>query len=415
MTLMEEAAKGNITNIMVKSAKMENIEVEKIVRGLARGEIVIPHNVNRSATPCAIGKHASTKVNANVGSSPDHDDVDLEVKKAKIAVKYGSDTVMDLSTGKSLSKIRKAILKNVDVPVGTVPIYEAGVKARKKKGAVIHMDEDDMLKAIETQAKDGVDFMTIHCGVTKDIVDKLSKSERIMGIVSRGGAFIAAWIKYNEKENPLYQNFEYILDIAYEYDVTLSLGDGLRPGCLYDASDMLQIRELINLGELVAKAREKNVQCMVEGPGHMPLDQIAANVKIQKSICKNAPFYVLGPIVTDISPGYDHITAAIGGAIAAAAGADFLCYVTPTEHLSIPGIKEVKEGVIAAKIAAQAADVSKGLSKAWSKELKMSEARKDFKWDEQFKLALDPKKAKNIMNQVKEHVLCVENIVQLKF
>ncbi|ADP77304.1 hydroxymethylpyrimidine synthase [Methanothermus fervidus DSM 2088] len=394
MTLMEEAAKGNITNIMVKSAKMENIEVEKIVRGLARGEIVIPHNVNRSATPCAIGKHASTKVNANVGSSPDHDDVDLEVKKAKIAVKYGSDTVMDLSTGKSLSKIRKAILKNVDVPVGTVPIYEAGVKARKKKGAVIHMDEDDMLKAIETQAKDGVDFMTIHCGVTKDIVDKLSKSERIMGIVSRGGAFIAAWIKYNEKENPLYQNFEYILDIAYEYDVTLSLGDGLRPGCLYDASDMLQIRELINLGELVAKAREKNVQCMVEGPGHMPLDQIAANVKIQKSICKNAPFYVLGPIVTDISPGYDHITAAIGGAIAAAAGADFLCYVTPTEHLSIPGIKEVKEGVIAAKIAAQAADVSKGLSKAWSKELKMSEARKDFKWDEQFKLALDPKKAK---------------------
>lgn len=405
---MEQARKGHITPVMQEVARIEDIDVQKLIRGLSKGHIVIPQNMNRETAPCAVGEGLSTKINANVGSSSEKEDIDQEIEKALVAVQYGAHAVMDLSTGPGLKEVRKAILKAIDVPIGTVPIYEAGVAARLRGETVIDMTEDDMFKAVENQAKEGVDFMTLHCGITRDTVDKLIRAKRIMGVVSRGGAFLASWIKHNEQENPLYKNYDYLLEIAYEYDITLSLGDGLRPGCLSDASDIPQIQELITLGDLVQKARDVDVQCMVEGPGHVPLDQIAANMKIQKTICKGAPFYVLGPIVTDLAPGYDHITSAIGGAIAASSGADFLCYVTPAEHLAIPGIDEVKEGVIASKIAAQAADVSLGLKSAWENEKEMSHARRNFDWEKQFELAFDSEKPKKFRKEcpVEEDDMC---------
>ncbi|MDP3034898.1 MAG: phosphomethylpyrimidine synthase [Methanobacteriaceae archaeon] len=408
MTQMEQAKKGHITPEMQEVARIEDIDIQKLIRGLSDGRIVIPRNLNRESTSCAVGEGLSTKINANVGSSSEMEDIDLEVEKALVAVKYGAHAVMDLSTGPGIKEIRKAILKSIDVPIGTVPIYEAGVAARSRGETIIDMTEEDMFRAVENQAKDGVDFMTLHCGITKDTVDKLIRAERVMGVVSRGGAFLASWIKHNGQENPLYENYEYLLEIAYEYDVTLSLGDGLRPGCLSDATDIPQIQELITLGDLVQKARDADVQCMVEGPGHVPLDQIAANMKIQKTICKGAPFYVLGPIVTDMAPGYDHITSAIGGAIAASSGADFLCYVTPAEHLTIPGIEDVKEGVIASRIAAQAADVSLGLKSAWENEKKMSHARRNFDWEKQFELAFDSEKPKKFRKEcpVEEDDMC---------
>jgi len=389
VTQLESARKGQITNEMEKVAKEENIEIQKLIKRLSKGYITIPKNVNGKSIPKGIGKGLTTKINANVGSSSEIENIEKEVEKARTAVKYGADAVMDLSTGSHLNEVRKEIIRAIEVPIGTVPIYEAAVGASKKKGAVINMDEDDMFNAIINQAREGVDFMTIHSGITMDTVDKIRNSNRIMGIVSRGGAFLAAWILQNKEENPLYKNFDYLLEIAHEYDVTLSLGDGLRPGCLADASDIPQIQELIILGQLVERAREAGVQVMVEGPGHVPLDQIEANMKIQKTICKGAPFYVLGPIVTDLAPGYDHITSAIGGAIAAFSGADFLCYVTPREHLAIPDVEAVKEGVIASKIAAQAADVAKGIKNAWNSELQMARARRCFNWEKQFELAFD--------------------------
>lgn len=392
MTQIEEARKGNITPEMEEVARLEGIDIKKIVSGLAKGHIVIPKNVGRSIKPCAIGEGLTTKINANIGSSSEMDNIDYEIEKALTAVKYGAHAVMDLSTGDNLNETRKAIIKNIDVPLGTVPIYEVGVAAQKKNKTVIDMTEDDMFKVIESQAKEGVDFMTVHCGITKNTVDKLLKSNRIMGVVSRGGAFLSAWIKHNDEENPFYKNYDYLLELAYEYDVTLSLGDGLRPGCLSDATDIPQIQELITLGELVKEARAADVQCMVEGPGHVPLDQIAANMKLQKTICDYAPFYVLGPIVTDLAPGYDHITSAIGGTIAAFSGANFLCYVTPAEHLAIPELEDVKDGVIASRIAAQAADVANGISSAWAKEKEMSIARRKFDWEKQFDLAFDSEK-----------------------
>lgn len=391
---MDSAIKGKITKEMQVIAEKENIDVHKIIKRVAKGHIAIPKNIIRETIPLGVGKGLKTKINANIGSSSELEDVDLEVKKAKIAVDYGADTIMDLSTGHDFENVRKKVMSAVNVPIGTVPIYEAGVVASEKKGAVIHMDEDDMFKAIINQAKDGVDFMTVHCGITRDTVDKLKRSNRLMGIVSRGGAFLTAWIMHNDEENPLHKNYDYLLEIAREYDITLSLGDGMRPGCLNDASDIPQIEELLILGDLVQRARDYAVQTMVEGPGHMPLDQIKSNMKIQKTICKNAPFYVLGPIVTDMAPGYDHITSAIGGAIAASSGADFLCYVTPSEHLAIPDVESVKEGVIASKIAAQAADVSLGIRNAWDNEISMSKARKNFDWEKQFELAFDHQKPK---------------------
>lgn len=389
---MQQALKGQITDEMKKVAEMEDIDIHKLVRGLAEGRIIIPKNIEGKSRAVGIGKGLATKINANVGSSSELEKVKWEVEKAKAAVKYGADTVMDLSTGPDYEKVRKAIMESVDVPIGTVPIYEAGITASKKKGAVINMDEDDMFHAIENQAKAGVDFITVHCGITMDLIEKVKTSNRIMGIVSRGGSFLAAWILKNQEENPLYSNYDYLLEIAAEYDVTLSLGDGLRPGCLHDASDVPQIQELVTLGGLVERAREKGVQVMVEGPGHVPINQIQANMQIQKTVCKEAPFYVLGPLVTDLAPGYDHITSAIGGAIAAASGADFLCYVTPAEHLAIPNVEDVKDGVIASKIAAEAADVAKGVGNAWKRELEMAHARKDFDWEKQFELAFDHEK-----------------------
>ncbi|MEE1156760.1 MAG: phosphomethylpyrimidine synthase [Methanobrevibacter sp.] len=392
MTQKSEAVKGNITPEMEDVSKNENIDVNKLVKLIADGKVVIPKNVNSDVKACGIGEGLTTKINANIGSSSKIDDLDLEINKAKLAVEYGADAIMDLSTGSDLKLFRKKIMESTDVIIGTVPIYEAGVVTLGKNKKIIDMDPDDIFKAIENQAREGVDFMTLHCGITKDLVSKLEKQKRMMGIVSRGGTFMASWIKHNDLENPLYENYDYLLELSYEYDITLSLGDGLRPGCLADASDIPQIQELVNLGGLVKRAQDANVQVMVEGPGHMPLNQIKANMEIQKTICYGAPFYVLGPLVTDLAPGYDHITSAIGGAIAASSGANFLCYVTPAEHLSLPSLEDVKEGVIASKIAAEAADVARGLPQAWKKERAMAKARKEFDWDGQFDLAIDKSK-----------------------
>lgn len=403
MTQLEQAQKGQITPEMEKIAKTEDIEVKQIMRRISKGHIVIPKNINGKSTPLGIGKGLKTKVNANVGSSSEQEEITWEVEKAKTAVKYGADTIMDLSTGPRLEEIRNAIMDEVNAPIGTVPVYEAAVKSSKSKGAIINMDEDDIFRAIINQAEEGVDFITVHCGITKDTVEKVKNSDRIMGIVSRGGAFTAAWILKNEEENPLYKNYDYLLEIAKEHDVTLSLGDGLRPGCIHDATDIPQISELITLGTLVERARKNGVQVMVEGPGHVPLNQIETNIQLQKTVCKGAPFYVLGPLVTDMAPGYDHITSAIGGAIAAAAGADYLCYVTPAEHLSIPDEDDVKQGVIASKIAAQAADVAKGIKNARSNEIKMAQARKEFNWDLQFDLAIDHEKPRTCHERRPSH------------
>ena len=392
MTQLKEAKKGKITEEIEIVAKNENIDIKKLINLISCGKVVIPKNFNRTTKVCGIGQGLRTKINANIGSSSKMEDIDLEVEKAKVSVEYGADAVMDLSIGPKLNEFRKKIIESVNVPIGTVPIYEAGVANQNKNKTIVDMNEDDIFKAIENQAKEGIDFMTLHCGINKDLVEKLQNSDRIMGIVSRGGTFLASWIIHNNLENPLYENYDYILEIANEHDVTLSLGDGLRPGCLSDGTDICQIQELVNLGALVKRAQEANVQVMVEGPGHMPMNQIASNMQIQKTLCFNAPFYVLGPIVTDLAPGYDHITSAIGGAIAAQNGADFLCYVTPAEHLAIPNLQDVKEGVIASKIAAQAADVALGLESAWKDELAMSKARRNFDWEKQFELSFDKEK-----------------------
>jgi phosphomethylpyrimidine synthase len=391
---MVEARRGVATKEMQAVARAEGKPVEYIVRMLARGRIVIPRNVKREGIEVrGIGEGLRTKVNANVGTSPDYANVEEEVEKARIAVRYGADTVMDLSIGGKIDEVRKRILKVVEVPVGTVPIYQAAIEAAEK-GSLIDMTADDIFNAIRKHAADGVDFVTVHCGVTKSAVEALRRRGRLVNVVSRGGSFLVAWMVHHDKENPLYEEFDYLLEIAQEYDLTLSLGDGMRPGCLADASDRAQFQELLILGELVERAWAKNVQVIVEGPGHLPLDHIEANVKLQKSICKGAPFYVLGPIVTDIAPGYDHIVGAIGGAMAAWAGADFLCYVTPSEHLCLPSLEDVKEGVIAARIAAHVADIARGVDA--ERDAEMARARKELNWTKQFELAIDPEKAKEI-------------------
>ncbi|NIP34498.1 MAG: phosphomethylpyrimidine synthase ThiC, partial [Thermoplasmata archaeon] len=332
-------------------------------------------------------------VNANVGSSKDRADLDTEVRKARVAVGAGAHTVMDLSTGGDIDAIRRAIIEAVDVPVGTVPIYQAGVRAARES-SIVEMTADDMLGGIEAHARDGVDFVTVHCGITMTSVERLQRQGRITGVVSRGGSFLVAWILHNEEENPLYSRFDQLLDIAHEHDLTLSLGDGLRPGSLADSTDRAQVQETLILGELVERSRVAGVQVMVEGPGHIPIHEIEANVRLQKAACRGAPFYVLGPLVTDIAPGYDHITGAIGGTLAAWAGADFLCYVTPTEHLGLPEEEDVKEGVVASLIAAHAADIARGID--LDRDLAMAEARKALDWDRMFHLALDPDKAREM-------------------
>ncbi len=403
MVIQMKAAKmGQITEEMRIAAKEEDESPKKICRRIATGRIVITRNMEReNVIPLGIGEGLRTKINANVGTSADLCDLNLEVEKAKIAVNYGADTVMDLSTSGNLDEIRRTILNAVDVPIGTVPIYQTAIETIKDKEAIIHMDEDDIFNTIEKHAKDGVDFMTVHCGVTQQIVKRIAKHPRLMGIVSRGGTFLAAWILHHNKENPLYANYDYLLEIAKKYDFALSLGDGLRPGCIFDATDWSQIQELLTIGELVERAREADVQAIVEGPGHVPLDQIESNIQLEKSICNGAPFYVLGPVVTEIAPGYDHIVGAIGGTLAGLAGADFLCYLTPAEHLGLPTLEDVKEGVIVTKIAAHAVDIVKLGAKASIRDLAMAKARANLDWRKQIENALDSEKAKQIRGRIK--------------
>lgn len=401
-TQIEVAKRGQITEEMRIVAKDEGESPQALCQRIAQGTVIITRNIQREKVhPIGIGKGLRTKVNANVGTSLDLCDLKLEIRKAKVAVRYGADTIMDLSTAGDLDEIRRAIIRAVNVPIGTVPIYQAAIEAAKKKGAIIHMTEDDIFNTVDRHAKDGVDFMTVHCGVTQQIVKRLAKHPRLMGVVSRGGTFLAAWILHHNRENPLYANYDYLLEIAKKHDFALSLGDGLRPGCIFDSTDWAQIQELLTIGELVERARAANVQVMVEGPGHLPLNAVAANVQLEKSICKDAPFYVLGPVVTEIAPGYDHIVGAIGGALAGLGGADFLCYLTLAEHLGLPSLEDVKEGVIATKIAAHAADIAKLGAKAAAQDLAMARARANLDWKEQFKNAIDPGKAKRVHGRVR--------------
>lgn len=395
MTQIEKAKNNLITEEMKVVASDEGVEVDLLRRKIADGKVVIPHNVKHDFKNFkGIGEGLRTKVNVNIGTSPDEDELERELEKAEIAVKAGADSIMDLSTGGDLTRIRKAILESVNLPVGTVPIYQAAIEAVRRGKSIMDMDERSILGVIREHAEDGVDFMTIHCGVTKEVIERLRKRGRVMDIVSRGGAFLIEWMVYHGRENPLYQYFDEILDMAKEYDVTLSLGDGLRPGCIADATDSPQIQELIILGELRERAWSRGIQVMIEGPGHLPLHQIRANVLLEKELCGGAPFYVLGPVVTDVAPGYDHITGAIGGAVAGMAGADFLCYVTPGEHLRLPTLEDVREGVIVTRIAAHAADLAKEIPAALDWDFKISKERRELNWDKQIALSIDPEKAK---------------------
>ena len=411
MTQLEAARRGMITEKMKQAAAAEGVAPEFIREGLAAGTIVICHNDLRhpNGIPLAVGAGLRTKINANIGSSSDDTDMQKELEKARIAVKYGADAIMDLSTGGPVDEIRRAVVAETSACIGSVPLYQAALDAvRVKKKAIVDMTVDDIFAGIIKHAEDGVDFITVHCGVTLGTVERMKNEGRIMDVVSRGGAFTIEWMKYNKKENPLFEHFDKLLEITKQYDMTLSLGDGFRPGCLADATDRAQIHELILLGELTQRAQEAGVQVMIEGPGHVPLNQIQTNIQLQKRLCHGAPFYVLGPLVTDIAPGYDHITCAIGGAIAAAAGADFLCYVTPSEHLRLPDVQDVRDGVIASRIAAHAADIAKGVKGAMDKDIAMARCRKKLDWEGQFALALDPDKARQFREDspVSDHGAC---------
>ncbi len=397
MTQLEAARKGMITEEMKKAADFEGVEPEQIRMGIEEGVIIITKNLlHRKIDGLAVGRGLKTKVNANIGSSQDRVDVKEELEKLKVAIEAGADAVMDLSTGGDLNAIRREIMDASTVPIGTVPIYQAAYDARKRGKSFVELTADEIFASIEGHAEDGVDFVTVHCGVTQRSVERVKKQGRIMGIVSRGGALTAEWMRFNKKENPLFDEFPRLLKVAKRYDLVLSLGDGLRPGCLADATDRGQVEELIILGELAKRAFDEGVQVMIEGPGHVPMDQIEANILLQKRLCNGAPFYVLGPLVTDIAPGYDHITSAIGGAIAASAGADFLCYVTPSEHLRLPTIEDVKEGVIASRIAAHAGDIAKRAKGAMEADIRLAKARKALDWDEQIRLSIDPKRARSL-------------------
>lgn len=401
-TIIERLKRGQSVDAVAAVAKDEGVDESYIIEGLLSGFIVIPLNINRrDIKVVGVGRGLRTKVNANIGTSDEYPSVDEELKKLDVAIKAGTDTVMDLSTGGPLIEIRKKILSRCKIPLGTVPIYQAAVVAMDRYGSIVEMTVDDIFDVIESQAAGGVDFMTVHAGITWKTLNTLQQQGRVADIVSRGGAFTVGWMIHNNLENPLYEQYDRLLDIARRYDVTLSLGDGLRPGCIADASDRAQFQELLILGELVDRARAADVQVMVEGPGHVPFDQIEPNIKIEKEVCKGAPFYVLGPLVTDIAPGYDHITAAIGGTMAAVSGADFLCYVTPREHLGLPTAEDVREGVIASRIAAHAADIVKGVKGAREWDLSMARARKALDWNEQIRLSIDPEKSAKAYNERK--------------
>ncbi|MCX5693908.1 MAG: phosphomethylpyrimidine synthase ThiC [Candidatus Omnitrophica bacterium] len=395
MTQLEYAKKNIITPLMRKVAHLERISPKELIRLIRLGQVVIPSNIkHKIKKPFAVGKGLSTKVNANIGTSTDESRIAEEIQKLNIAIKYGADALMDLSVGGDLPKVRKEVLKYSTVPVGTVPIYEVAVRAEQRYKNFLKFDVQDILEVLNDQAQQGVDFFTIHSGVTQNSLRVLGKHKRLMGVVSRGGAIIASWMKYHKKENPFYSHFPQILEIANKYDVTLSLGDGLRPGSILDATDKAQIAELKILGELAKRARSRGVQVMIEGPGHVPLDQIEKNIILEKKYCSGAPFYVLGPLVTDVAAGYDHITSAIGGAIAAGVGADFLCYVTPAEHLRHPTASDVREGVIACRIAAHAGDLVKRRKLAIVWDRNISIARKARNWKGQIELSIDPDKAR---------------------
>lgn len=386
-TQMDAARRGIMTEELKRVAAEEKIEPEKLMELVKKGQAVIPANKNhRCVKPCGVGSALKTKINVNLGTSRDCLDLDVEMEKVMSAVEMGAEAIMDLSSFGDTQAFRRKLTAECPAVIGTVPIYDAVVYYNK---ALKKITAREWLDVFKMHAEDGVDFMTIHCGINRNTAERFKACKRHTNIVSRGGSIIFAWMMLTGNENPFFEYYDEILDICREYDVTLSLGDACRPGSIEDAGDISQIEELVTLGELTQRAWEKDVQVMIEGPGHMPLNQIKANMEIQKTICKGAPFYVLGPLVTDVAPGYDHITSAIGGAIAATYGASFLCYVTPAEHLRLPTVEDVKEGIIAAKIAAHAADLAKGNAEAWEWDYKMSEARRELDWEKQFSLAID--------------------------
>ena len=396
-TQMEAARQNIVTKEMEVVAGKEKRDAEFIRELVAKGEVAIPANrAHKSLSPEGIGSALRTKINVNLGVSRDANDYDLEMKKVMTAVELGADAIMDLSSHGDTEPFRKKLTQECPAMIGTVPIYDSVIHHKRDLN---ELTAKDFLEVIELHAKNGVDFVTLHSGITRNTIERIKSKSRKMNIVSRGGSLVFAWMSMTGNENPFYEYFDEILDICHEYDVTVSLGDACRPGCLADATDAAQIEELITLGKLTERAWAKNVQVMVEGPGHVPLNQIAANMEIQKTLCHNAPFYVLGPLVTDIAPGYDHITAAIGGAVAAMAGAAFLCYVTPAEHLALPNVEDVRQGIIASKIAAHAADIAKGLPNARDIDDKMAEARRNLDWEAQYACALDPETARKIRTE----------------
>jgi len=394
VTRVQQAKAGIITDEIKRASTLEGINPEKLCSLIADGTVVLVKNRLRSIEPLLIGPPTRIKINANIGTSSSHARIEDEIEKMKVAIHHGADAIMDLSTSGDLAAIRTEIMKESSVAVGTVPLYEMAMRARENGKSVLEITADDMFAVIEEHCKQGVDFLTLHCGVNMQTVSRFKEVKRLAGATSRGGTIIMEWIHCNGKENPLYEQYDRLLDLLAEYDVAVSLGDGFRPGALYDATDRVQIEELIVLGDLVKRARERNVGVFVEGPGHVPLNQVAANIQIEKTLCENAPFYVLGPLVTDISPGYDHISAAIGGAVAGMAGADFLCYVTPAEHLRLPSLDDVREGVIASRIAAHAADIARGNPHAIEWDNSISRAKVDLDWERMLSLCVDPEKAR---------------------
>ena len=403
MTQIKAARSNQITDAMHQVAQKEGLTTETVREKVAAGVVVIPKNRNRNCQACGIGQGLKTKVNANIGTSPSHCNLKEELEKLDTAVAAGADAVMDLSTGGNLDSILQTILKRSPVMVGTVPIYKVVSKLMAENKASVEMTADDLMEEIEMQAMLGVDFITVHCGITRQSLSVLKGCDRIMGMVSRGGSFMAEWIIAHKKENPLYAQYDRLLEICRQHDVTLSLGDGLRPGAIHDAEDRAQISELLILGELAHRARNAGVQVMIEGPGHVPLGRIAGDVQLQKRLCDNAPYYVLGPLPTDIAPGYDHLVGAIGGAIAAASGADFLCYLTPAEHLHLPTIQDVHDGVMATRIAAHIGDLEKGLPGAENWDRTMSRARRKLDWDTMYSQAIDPQLARKRRMQTEDH------------
>jgi phosphomethylpyrimidine synthase len=402
MNQLDYAKANKVTPLMRLIAKDEAISPRAILKNMQNGHLVIPLNKSKHiSSPCGIGKGLRTKVNANIGTSTDESDLQDELKKLEVAIQYGADTVMDLSVGGDIPGMRRKIIERSTVPVGTVPVYEVAVNSKNEYNDPLEFSAKDILEILKQQAEDGVDFFTVHSGITARSLGALKKKKRILGIVSRGGAIIAAWMRRHKKENPFFEYFDSILEIAKEFDITLSLGDGLRPGSILDATDPAQLAELKILGSLAKRARKRNVQVMIEGPGHVPLDQVEKNVSLEKKFCHQAPFYVLGPLVTDIASGYDHISGAIGGAIAAGAGADFLCFLTPSEHLRHPSVEDTIEGVIASRIAAHAGDIVKGIKGARDKDKAISVARMERDWQKQIRLALDPEKAARLRNSSK--------------